>query len=242
MPTRRKVLMVDDDPAWVELMEDLLRDEGYTVATAEDGSSALEAISHFEPFVVVTDLRMPGMDGMQLVARVHAQDHRVPVIVLSGQRSLVSQSLPEAFRVLGKFATLEAILAAVSEAAAHRASRLPLQRLWSTATAYSAREAEDEAPMPAFDRTSAPMAHFSRRLLAAVSWARGEPLALWAVLAVFVVSSAVLVRHLSKVNFKTGFIRSSFEGRFTRRSGKRRRPARIRLAGRATGVLRARAV
>ena len=198
MPFRQKVLVVDDYPAWVELLEDLLRNEGYEVATAEDGSSALEAISTFGPFVVVTDLQMPGMDGVQLIAEVHAQDQRVPVIILSGQRSLEWQSLPSVFRVLGKSTTLEVILSAVSEAVAHRATRLPLQKLWTAAMASSGRRALDEAQAPSSDTTADPMAKSTRCLRAAFLWVLHEPLGQCTALAVFLVSSAVLLRHFSK--------------------------------------------
>ncbi len=73
--------MVDDEPAARSGLERLLRDEGYLVDTAADGAEALAVAAERPPDVVVTDLKMPRMDGLELMKRLHDQDADLPVIV-----------------------------------------------------------------------------------------------------------------------------------------------------------------
>ena len=65
-----KILVVDDDPTTVALLETLLRGEGYMVKTAADGASALEKAKSFVPDILLTDFEMPGLTGNQLIASV----------------------------------------------------------------------------------------------------------------------------------------------------------------------------
>jgi CheY-like chemotaxis protein len=134
-----KVLVVDDDPDWIDLMKDLLEGDGYTVAAAENGVAALEELARFHPFVVITDLQMPLLDGRELLARVRAQDERVPVIVVTAERERISAGLAGAFRVIGKLSEVEGVLSAVADATAHRVARLPLQKLWNAVNPRSRR-------------------------------------------------------------------------------------------------------
>jgi two-component system, NtrC family, response regulator AtoC len=79
----RLVLIVDDDAAITTVLGSLLRQAGYEVTSAASGADALAALEARPIDVVVTDLRMPGMDGMTLVRRVARAWPGVPVIVLS---------------------------------------------------------------------------------------------------------------------------------------------------------------
>jgi two-component system response regulator HydG len=76
-----RILVVDDEASARIGLEKLLRQEGYTVRAEADGAAGLRAADEFAPDVVVTDLRMPQMDGMQLLTRLREQDRGVPVIV-----------------------------------------------------------------------------------------------------------------------------------------------------------------
>ncbi|MFT3697034.1 MAG: sigma-54 dependent transcriptional regulator [Kofleriaceae bacterium] len=78
-----KVLVVDDEVSARTTLADLLRDEGYDVEMAADAFKALGKIEAFAPQVVVTDLQMPGMDGIELVKRVRAMDEPAAVIVMT---------------------------------------------------------------------------------------------------------------------------------------------------------------
>jgi two-component system, NtrC family, response regulator HydG len=79
--SKGRVLVVDDEPSARSGLDKLLRQEGYDVTTAADGMAALVSFSETAPDVVVTDLKMPGMDGMELLGKLRAQDPHVPVIM-----------------------------------------------------------------------------------------------------------------------------------------------------------------
>ncbi len=88
MELRERILVVDDEPATCAALSDLLRDEGYAVETASDGAQALELTESFGPALVLTDLRMPGMDGLELMQRVRADDPSRPVVVMTADDSI----------------------------------------------------------------------------------------------------------------------------------------------------------
>ena len=84
-PYPAKVLVVDDDPQLRETLGDWLRLDGYEVRLAADGLDAVELV-RWEAFdVVVTDLRMPNLDGLGLLSRLEALTPDVRVIFLSGE-------------------------------------------------------------------------------------------------------------------------------------------------------------
>ncbi|HXM36529.1 MAG TPA: PAS domain S-box protein, partial [Pyrinomonadaceae bacterium] len=92
---RRNVLIVDDDQKVRDLLVELLRQEGYEVVAASEGRSALEAMRSFAPDVVISDVVMPIMDGIEL-CRWLKQDERtvdVPVLLISGIRKSDEDSL-----------------------------------------------------------------------------------------------------------------------------------------------------
>jgi CheY-like chemotaxis protein len=83
----RPVLVVDDDPDNRSLMVDILRLEGYAVATASHGREALKCLLDFRPFVILLDLDMPVMDGRtfrQCQLRLPSPLCSIPVILCSG--------------------------------------------------------------------------------------------------------------------------------------------------------------
>lgn len=79
-----RVLVVDDEEFILETTREALRDVGYRARTASGGEDALEVIADEEVDVVVTDLRMPGMDGYELIRRLTARYPALPVIAASG--------------------------------------------------------------------------------------------------------------------------------------------------------------
>jgi two-component system response regulator HydG len=79
--SKARIMVVDDEPSARGGLEKLLRQAGYEVDTAQDGVQALEIAADRPPDVVVTDLKMPNMDGMALLAKLRAQDGNLPVIV-----------------------------------------------------------------------------------------------------------------------------------------------------------------
>jgi YesN/AraC family two-component response regulator len=86
--SQARVLVVDDDPSFRETLQDWLVMEGYAVQVAADGLEASEMV-RWEPFdVVVTDLKMPNMDGLGLLSRLEALTPDVRVIFLSGEATM----------------------------------------------------------------------------------------------------------------------------------------------------------
>jgi CheY-like chemotaxis protein len=77
------IMVVDDDSAICDALASLLEDEGYGVRTAPDGLAALDAIAEDTPHLVITDLAMPGLDGIGLIARLQRERPSLPIIVLS---------------------------------------------------------------------------------------------------------------------------------------------------------------
>jgi DNA-binding NtrC family response regulator len=83
MPRRGRVLVVDDEVNARTALTELLRDEGYEVEMAADAFKALGKLESFAPHIVVTDLKMPGMDGIELVKKLRSGDEPVAVVVMT---------------------------------------------------------------------------------------------------------------------------------------------------------------
>src|SRR5206468_316398 len=80
--------LVDDDPDLLRLISLRLTSAGYRVRTADSGETALAAIAIARPGTVVTDLRMPGIDGMQLFEAIHRRHPALPVIILTAHGTI----------------------------------------------------------------------------------------------------------------------------------------------------------
>lgn len=83
-----RILVVDDEPQIGSALRRLLRREGYAVETALTGEEALERLQHFDADVVLSDFRMPGMTGAQLLGRVKRTHPLTLRIVISGHADL----------------------------------------------------------------------------------------------------------------------------------------------------------
>jgi len=79
----RTVLIVDDERYIVDLLSDLLEEEGYRVRRAYDGLAALEAIDADPPDLVLADVMMPRLDGLTMAATLIERGTRIPIILMS---------------------------------------------------------------------------------------------------------------------------------------------------------------
>jgi two-component system, NtrC family, response regulator HydG len=80
---KARLLIVDDEPSARSGLEKLLRQDGYEVDVAESGEVAVAIAAERPPDVVLTDLKMPKMDGVELLTRLRQQDPELPVIVIT---------------------------------------------------------------------------------------------------------------------------------------------------------------
>jgi DNA-binding NtrC family response regulator len=81
--SKGRILVVDDEANARNALAEILRDEGYSVETAADGFKALPKLADSNPELVLTDLKMPGMDGVELMSKVHAQDPEIGVVIMT---------------------------------------------------------------------------------------------------------------------------------------------------------------
>jgi signal transduction histidine kinase len=85
-----KILVIDDERPILEVLEISLSSEGYDVITAENGEEGLELFEKQGPKLILTDIRMPGMDGIEVLKRIKASDNEAEVIVITGHGDIDS--------------------------------------------------------------------------------------------------------------------------------------------------------
>ncbi len=130
--TKARVLVVDDEPSARSGLEKLLASEGYRVWGAENGRAALDRVDDVAPDVVVTDLKMPEMDGLGLLERLRARDTPMPVIVVTafGEiASAVAAMREGAEDYLTKPIDLDALLVSLERAIERRDLRVEAENL-----------------------------------------------------------------------------------------------------------------
>jgi two-component system response regulator MprA len=86
-----RILVVDDEPAVRESLERSLRFEGYDVSGARDGIEALDAVTKSRPDLLVLDLMMPRMDGLEACRRLRARGDDLPVLMLTARDGLADR-------------------------------------------------------------------------------------------------------------------------------------------------------
>jgi two-component system KDP operon response regulator KdpE len=82
MNEHRRILVVDDEPQITRVLRTSLSSHGYDIRVANDGETALEIMKDWTPDLVITDLSMPNMDGLELCRRLRLST-MIPIIVLS---------------------------------------------------------------------------------------------------------------------------------------------------------------
>ncbi len=123
---KARVLVVDDEPSARSGLEKLLAQEGYRVDVAADGLDALVVAAESPPDVVVTDLKMPKMDGVTLLTKLRAQDPDLPVLVVTAfgdVASAVNAMRAGAADYLTKPVDFDALLVSIERAIERRELR-----------------------------------------------------------------------------------------------------------------------
>src|SRR5215831_2790678 len=121
-----RILIVDDDEALVKSLSGLLCDEGFTVSSTADGGEALTLVRTVAPAVILLDVWLPGMDGVEILQALQAAHADVEVIVMSGHGNIataVHMTKLGAFDYLEKPLALYGVLAIIKRAIEHRERR-----------------------------------------------------------------------------------------------------------------------
>lgn len=127
-----KVMVVDDDLKMRTLVQRVLSREGYAVRGAQTGQDALDLMPQWEPDLLLCDIRMPGMDGMELLRRVHRASPELPVIVMTGFGSVetaVEAMRAGAFDYFSKPFDLDELIIVMRKASEHLQLRRELADL-----------------------------------------------------------------------------------------------------------------
>ena len=130
---RGRLLVVDDEPDLLEVLGALLTDAGWQVDTAPDGRTALGLVDRHHYEVVLSDIDMPGMNGVELLGEIRARDLDVPVLLITGHPRVdtaVEALERGALRYLRKPIRERDLASAVEDAARlHRMARLKREAL-----------------------------------------------------------------------------------------------------------------
>jgi DNA-binding response OmpR family regulator len=122
-----RVLLVDDEEEFVETLADRMKMRDLEASTAHNGEEALSVVEQEEPDVIVLDLKMPGIDGIEVLRRVKKAYPKVEVIILTGHGTKKDE---EAARSLGAFdyvtkpVDLDKLVPRIKDAFKHRMKKL----------------------------------------------------------------------------------------------------------------------
>ena len=122
-PNRPTVLVVDDETGILDSLNILLRNEGFAPYTAHGGKAGLDRIDELGPDIVLTDIRMPNIGGVEILAAARQSDPDTPVILMTAQATLQSamQAVNEgAFYYIQKPFRNDELVAILRRAAEHR--------------------------------------------------------------------------------------------------------------------------
>lgn len=120
--SRNKIWVIDDDRAMRWVLEKTFKEEGFDVTNFEEAQTALERLHHDAPDVILTDIRMPGIDGLTFLSKVKNSHPDLPVIIMTAHSDLesaVSSYQTGAFEYLPKPFDIDEALALVNRAILH---------------------------------------------------------------------------------------------------------------------------
>lgn len=126
------ILIVDDEPNYLIVISELLKEEGFETVTAENGKNALEIIKQTDLDLIITDMKMPGMDGFALLKETKAHNSHLPVIMITafGEVEKAVQAMQAgAFTYLTKPFNNDELVASIKKAIEHYALARENQRL-----------------------------------------------------------------------------------------------------------------
>lgn len=126
------ILVVDDEPNYQVVLAEILRDDGFEVFTANSGTKGLPIVQHSDLDLVISDMKMPGMDGIQFLENIKKINRQLPVILITAYAEVemaVEAMRLGAFTYIAKPFSNEALLASVNKAIEHYALVREIKRL-----------------------------------------------------------------------------------------------------------------
>jgi len=134
------ILIVDDEPNYQIVLAEILKDEGYEVFTAESGVAGLPIVYSTDLDLVLSDMKMPGMDGIEFLAKIKEYNRELPVILITAYAEVekaVEAMRLGAFTYLAKPFSNQQLLASVTKAIEHYGLIREIRRLRAEATPRS---------------------------------------------------------------------------------------------------------
>ncbi|MBE0584621.1 MAG: sigma-54-dependent Fis family transcriptional regulator [Desulfofustis sp.] len=116
------ILVVDDEPNYLIVLSELLRDEGFEVYIAADGREALAIVKEVDLDLVVTDMQMPGMDGMALLDEIKGVNQDLPVVIITAYADIekaVAAMQAGAYSYLAKPFSNDELIVTINNAVGH---------------------------------------------------------------------------------------------------------------------------
>jgi DNA-binding response OmpR family regulator len=90
-----RLLLVDDEPDLVSTLAEILQDQGYAVVSTLEGEDAVDVAELYHPNIVISDFRLPGIDGVTTIRRVRQESPRMRAILVSGHISAATRERAE---------------------------------------------------------------------------------------------------------------------------------------------------
>ena len=115
----RTVLIVDDEASIIQSLQGILTDEGFEVISTDSGSSALEKIDELMPDIVLLDIWMPGMDGIETLVKIKESHSELQVVMMSGHGNIetaVKATKLGAYDFIEKPLSIEKLLLVINNA------------------------------------------------------------------------------------------------------------------------------
>ncbi len=134
------ILIVDDEPNYQIVLAELLKDEGYEVFTADSGKAGLPIVYSTDLDMVISDMKMPGMDGIEFLSKIKEFNRELPVILITAYAEVekaVEAMRLGAFTYLAKPFSNQQLLASVTKAVEHYGLVREIRRLRAEATPRS---------------------------------------------------------------------------------------------------------
>lgn len=103
----KKVLLIDDDELVLYALSKYLQRKGFEVETLGNGKKVIEVYKSFNPDIIVTDIIMPDVEGLELITAIRKIDDNIPIIAISGGSRRLDTSYLMSAELIGANATLE---------------------------------------------------------------------------------------------------------------------------------------